>query len=174
MSFFLTLWCRSLQSSKRSHTLLWTCWGRVLARSGVCQSCLLSHFDGSQNSPFLPLLHVLMPSGDSENVEKMVLFILMAKRNTRHTYFNKASTCEPINKTIHHLLSNVQWQYLHTVGEQKAPLTWNALLSMCSPSLLPSRLMITCLPYSLRSAVKCLDNNTNNQIYCLGILAIPA
>lgn len=43
-------------------------------------------------------------------------------------------------------------------GQRMAPLTWNALLSMCSPSLLPSRLMITCLPYNLRSAVKCLDN----------------
>lgn len=166
MSFCLTLWCRSLQSSRRSHTLLWTCWGRVLARSGACQSCLLSHFDGSQNSPFLPLLHVPMPSGDSENSEKRVLFILLARRNTRHTYFNKQRQVH-VNKTIHHLSSSVQRQYWHTLGKQKAPLTWNALLSMCSPSLLPSRLMITCLPYSLRSAVKCLDNNTNNQIHWL-------
>lgn len=35
---------------------------------------------------------------------------------------------------------------------------------MCSPSLLPSRLMITCLPYSLRSAVKCLDQTSRNIV----------
>lgn len=68
MHYYPTLQCRSLQSRRRSHTLLWTCWGRVWGRCGVYQSCLLSHFDGSQNSPFLQLLRVLMPSGDSENM----------------------------------------------------------------------------------------------------------
>lgn len=66
MYWFPTLRCPSLQSSRRTHTPLWTCWGRVWGHCGVCLPCLPLHFDGSQSSPFSPLLHALMPSGDSE------------------------------------------------------------------------------------------------------------
>lgn len=105
MSYFVTLWCRSPQSSKRSHTLRWTCWGRVWERSGVCLFCLLSHFDGSQSSPFLLLRHVLRPSGDSENTKNMLVLILSYRskwqKNRRHIYFYKLSTlsiCESNKK----------------------------------------------------------------------------
>lgn len=64
---FLTLRCPSLPSSRRSHTLQWTCWGRVWAHCGVCLLCLPSHSDGSQSSPFSLLMHAPMPSGDSDS-----------------------------------------------------------------------------------------------------------
>lgn len=63
----LTLWFPSLLCSRRSRTLLWTCWGKVWGHCAVCLPCLPSHFDGSQSSPSSLLLHALRPSGDSEN-----------------------------------------------------------------------------------------------------------
>lgn len=63
-------------------------------------------------------------------------------------------------KEFHSLLSVCKkhlMNILQCTSVRMVPLTWNALLSMCSPSLLPSRLMITCLPYNLRRAVKCLE-----------------
>lgn len=161
MHYYPTLQCRSLQSRRRSHTLLWTCWGRVWGCCGVYQSCLLSHSDGSQNSPFLQLLRVLMPSGDSENMGRQRKSGSIHKNwdQKRSTPSRPGLLTNPLSLNClkkHLLPSNVQW--LWDRGERKAAVTWNALLSMCSPSLLPRRLMITCLPYNLRSAVKCLDN----------------
>lgn len=62
----VTLWCRSPRSSRRSRTPLWTCWGRVWGRCGVCPSCLPSRSGGSQSSPSLLLPRAPTPSGGSE------------------------------------------------------------------------------------------------------------
>lgn len=70
MYWLQTLWFPSLQCSRRTHTPLWTCWGKVWGHCGVCPPCLPSRFDGSQSSPSSLLMHAPMPSGDSASDTK--------------------------------------------------------------------------------------------------------
>lgn len=55
-------------------------------------------------------------------------------------------------------LITVLYYFLNTI------LTWKALLSICSPSLDPSKFIIICLPYKFLSVRKCLLKKGNKHM----------